>query len=312
MGTVLSVLKLSKTYEVQRTAFSVNRHHVKAVNGVSFDLEKGKTIGIVGESGSGKSTLARCILLLDQPDSGEIRFLGNDLLKIKRSELRKLRKEMQMIFQDPYSSLNPRKKVFSVIAEPLIAQGMVEKKEAMREVVADLLKKVGLSEDFLDKYPHEMSGGQRQRIAIGRAIATNPSLIIADEPVSSLDVSIQAQIINLFEDIVESMDISMIFVSHDLNIVRFVADDIMVMYQGNVVEMGNRDEVFSRPLHPYTDMLINASQGDFRKTADAGMNGDMAGCPYAAMCERKRYDCMERNPELTGDANHKVACLFVA
>lgn len=307
MGQVLSVLDLRKVYEVKRSVFSVKKDIINAVSGVSLDLDQGKTTGIVGESGSGKSTLARCILLLERPDGGSIYFMGKDLLGLPKDELKALRKKMQIIFQDPYSSLNPRKKVFDAIAEPLLFHGIVGKQEAGNRVI-EILKDVGLDESFANKYPHEMSGGQRQRVAIGRALTTGPALVIADEPVSSLDVSIQSQIVNLFLDIKERTDIAMLFVSHDLNVVRFVSDEIVVMYKGRVVEAGTKDEVFLNPLHPYTKMLINAAKGEFfRKDDEAAFDGDR-GCAYYPRCEQRKPACRDAVPQLTGSKEHKVAC----
>ena len=309
MGQVLAVLDLRKVYEVKRSVFSVKKDIIHALGGVSLDLDQGKTIGIVGESGSGKSTLARCILLLERPDGGTISFMGKDLLGLPKGELKSLRKKMQIIFQDPYSSLNPRKKVFDVIAEPMLFHKIVDKKEVV-DKVAGILKSVGLDEGFMNKYPHEMSGGQRQRVAIGRALTTDPALIIADEPVSSLDVSIQSQIVNLFLDIKDRTDIAMLFVSHDLNVVRFVSDEIMVMYKGRVVEAGTKNEVFFNPLHPYTKMLINASKGEFfQREVDISFDKDM-GCPYYARCEQRKDRCRDSVPHLTGSKGHMVACFW--
>jgi oligopeptide/dipeptide ABC transporter ATP-binding protein len=310
MGTLLSVLDLKKTYEVRKTVFSIRKETIRAVGGVSFGLERGKTLGIVGESGSGKSTLIRCILLLERPDSGKIVFDETDLLQAGRTAVKNLRRNMQIIFQDPYSSLNPRKPVFETLAEPLLFHKITGKKEAAGRVM-EILRTVGLDEDFLKKYPHEMSGGQRQRVAIGRALATNPQLVIADEPISSLDVSIQAQIINLFLDIRERSGISMLFVSHDLNIVRFVSDDIIVMYQGRVVEQGERDEVFFNPLHPYTQMLLKASKGEHARPENNGAPDTFTGCPYYPKCDRHTSSCVQSVPPLTGMEKHRVACLNV-
>jgi dipeptide transport system ATP-binding protein len=307
MGTLLSVSELKKTYEVRKTVFSIKKDIIRAVDGVSFSLEKGRTLGIVGESGSGKSTLIRCILLLERPDSGKIIFDDIDLLGADRGAVRDLRRDMQIIFQDPYSSLNPRKRVFDTLAEPLLFHNIVKKKEAAGKVI-EILRTVGLDEDFLKKYPHEMSGGQRQRVAIGRALATSPQLIIADEPISSLDVSIQAQIINLFLDIRERSGISMLFVSHDLNIVRFVSDDIIVMYQGRVVEQGERDEVFFNPLHPYTQMLLSASKGEHTQPANNGTPDTFTGCPYYPKCDKRAASCEQSIPPLAGPDNHKASC----
>jgi len=310
MGTLLSVSELKKTYEVRKTVFSVKKEIIRAVDGISCAVDKGKTLGIVGESGSGKSTLIRCILLLERPDSGRIIFDDIDLLATDRSAINDLRKNMQIIFQDPYSSLNPRKRVFDTLAEPIAFHSKVGKKDITDKVI-DLLRTVGLDEDFLRKYPHEMSGGQRQRVAIGRALATNPILLIADEPISSLDVSIQAQIINLFLDIRERSGVSMLFVSHDLNIVRFVSDDIIVMYQGRVVEQGARDEVFFNPLHPYTQMLLEASKGKHVRSEGNGVYDTVKGCPYYDKCNKRSSTCREIAPSLTGTGTHKAACLNV-
>jgi len=304
---VLSVSELEKVFEVRKTAFSTSKKIIKAVDKISFDLEEGKTLGIVGESGSGKSTLARCLVLLEKPDGGAINFFDQNLLMIGEKNLKGLRKDIQIIFQDPYSSLNPRKKVFDAIAEPLLFHKFVND-QRVNEKVMDVLRNVGLDDDFLNKYPHEMSGGQRQRVAIGRALATNPTLLIADEPVSSLDVSIQAQIVNLLLDIKEHSKISMIFISHDLNIVRFISDEIMVMYKGKVLEIGDKNEVFYHPFHPYTQMLIAASRGEHCTIKDKGKFIADEACVYYPRCEFRYALCARKMPELTGTKEHRVAC----
>jgi len=311
VGQVLSVSELEKVFEVRKTAFSISKKIIKAVDKISFDLEEGKTLGIVGESGSGKSTLARCLVLLEKPDGGAINFFDQNLLIIGEKGLKGLRKDIQIIFQDPYSSLNPRKKIFDTILEPLLFHKFV-KSETVYEKVVSLLRSIGLDEDFLNKYPHEMSGGQRQRVAIGRALATNPSLLIADEPVSSLDVSIQAQIINLLIDIKEHSKISMIFISHDLNIVRFISDEIMVMYKGKVLEIGDKNEVFYHPFHPYTQMLIAASRGELCTIRDKGKIIADEACVYYSRCEFKDALCAREMPELTGTKKHSIACFKIA
>lgn len=309
MNEVLAVSELKKTYEVKRNVFSYGKEIIKAVDGISFCINRGNTLGIVGESGSGKSTLARCIMLLEKPDSGSIVFQGTCLNNINNRDLRKLRREMQIIFQDPYSSLNPRMKIVETLAEPVLFHKVV-KKECVIEKVEEILQIVGLSNDFLNKYPHEMSGGQRQRVAIGRALTTNPSLIVADEPVSSLDVSIQAQIINLFMDIKEKSRITMLFISHDLNVVRFLSDEIIVMYKGRVVETGSSNEVFYNPLHPYTKMLIDSVKGEFSKIAvDESMSD--CGCSYYPRCENRMQICLKTKPALKGTDKHKIACFFL-
>lgn len=312
MGPLLSVLDVRKHYEVRRTLFSVAKETIRAVDGVSFHLGVGETLGVVGESGSGKSTLARCVLLLERPDSGEVVFDGVNLLTAGSEEVKRLRKRMQIIFQDPYSSLNPRMKVREIIAEPVRFHGMAKGKSDVEARVAEILRSVGLDEDFLKKYPHEMSGGQRQRVAIGRALATEPALVIADEPVSSLDVSIQAQIVNLFLDIRESTDISMVFVSHDLNVVRFLSDRILVLYKGKVVETGGRDQVFLNPLHPYTRMLIRASRGDFALREEGTNVTGSRGCPYYDKCEDRTKECAGQAPELRGGEDHRFACFHAS
>jgi len=307
MDTLLSVLELKKTYEVKKSIFSSKKEVIRAVDSISFELQRGSTLGIVGESGSGKSTLARCILFLERPDGGKVFFENKDLTILKKNEMRALRKDMQIIFQDPYSSLNPRKRVLETIGEPLLFHGYSKKGDLISRV-KDILKDTGLNEDFLNKYPHEMSGGQRQRVAIGRTIATNPKLIIADEPVSSLDVSIQAQIVNLFLDIKEKRKISMIFVSHDLNIVRFISDEIIVLYKGKIVESGKTEEVFYNPLHPYTKMLIESVKANFIRKEPVLNDDHYEGCAYYQRCNVKKEICRKKPPSLTGDKIHKVAC----
>jgi oligopeptide/dipeptide ABC transporter ATP-binding protein len=305
---MLSVSELRKVYEVRRSPFSVTKEIIRAVDGVSFELEQGQTLGLVGESGCGKSTVAKCLTMLEKPDDGSILFMGRDWVRMAERERKGLRKEMQIIFQDPFSSLNPRKRVLDTVAEPLVTHHMVEK-EGLADKVLEVLKSVGLDEDFLMKYPHEMSGGQRQRVAIGRALATSPSFIIADEPVSSLDVSVQAQIVNLFLDIREQFKISMLFISHDLNIVRFISDRIMVMYRGKVVEMGGKEELFSHPLHPYTRLLMNAST-----RVEAEPEGEAAlpdgCCVFLERCGEREELCERGRPELKGPAKHRVACFL--
>ncbi|MBP1748257.1 MAG: putative oligopeptide transporter ATP-binding protein [Deltaproteobacteria bacterium] len=308
MGSLLSVLDVRRYYEVRRSVFSVEKEIVKAVDGVSFELEAGRTLGVVGESGSGKSTLARCLMFLERPDSGKITFDGVDLLNAGPAEIRKIRRKLQIIFQDPYSSLNPRMTVRNIIAEPLKFHHMVNGSEDLNSKVIEILKSVGINDDFLKKYPHEMSGGQRQRVAIGRALATEPALVIADEPVSSLDVSIQAQIINLFIDIREQLNISMVFVSHDLNIVRFISDRILVLYKGKVVEMGERDQIFLNPLHPYTKMLIEASRGEFFLKNEKSSGHQKTGCVFYDKCSQAKDMCKTNIPDLKGSEAHRTAC----
>ncbi|HEY6551428.1 MAG TPA: ATP-binding cassette domain-containing protein [Solirubrobacterales bacterium] len=230
---------------------------VRAVDGVSFSVARGETLGLVGESGSGKSTLCRAVLQLVKPTSGSVRFEGREIAGLSRRAMRPLRREMQMVFQDPNASLNPRKRVGQIVGEPLKLQG-VAKGEALRREVQELLERVGLSPEHYDRFPHEFSGGQRQRIGIARAVALRPKLIVADEPVSALDVSIRAQIVNLLADLQEELGLTYVFVAHDIGIVRHVSDRIAVMHEGKIVEQGLADQVCERPQHPYTKTLLAA------------------------------------------------------
>ena len=252
---LLEVKNLKKHFQIN--TFNEGKQTVHALNGISFLLRESETLGLVGESGCGKSTAARAILRLVEPTSGEILYRNHNLIALKQNKLRPLRKEMQIIFQDPFASLNPRKRVRKILEEPLDIHGLTKSKEK-KERVAWLLDRVGLSLDQAEKYPHEFSGGQLQRIGIARAIALNPSLIIADEPVSALDVSIRAQIINLLLDLKESMRISYLFISHDMTVVRHFCDRVAVMYLGRIVEIADSDSLYKTPRHPYTEALLGA------------------------------------------------------
>ncbi len=257
-GPLLEVTDLVKHFPIKDgVLFDRQVGAVRAVDGVSFSIGRGETLGLVGESGCGKSTLARTILQLLTPTSGSVRFKGTELTELGRREIRPLRREMQMVFQDPQASLNPRKRIAQAISDPLRLHGVARGPD-LRRKVDELLERVGLESDHADRFPHEFSGGQRQRIGIARALALEPSLIVADEPVSALDVSIQAQIINLLEDLQNEFDLTYLFVAHDLSVVRHVSDRIAVMYVGKIVEIGPTDAVCSRPIHPYTESLLSA------------------------------------------------------
>jgi oligopeptide/dipeptide ABC transporter ATP-binding protein len=299
---------------------SSSKRAIVAVDNVSLKLEKGKTLGIVGESGSGKSTLGRLMLRLIEPTAGEIDFDDVNLLKLKNTELRKMRSKMQMIFQDPMSSLNPRMSIRQLVSEPLEIHRNLKASE-QNAAVEEIITKVGLEKSALDKYPHEFSGGQRQRISIARAVINNPSLIVADEPVSALDVSIQSQILNLLMDLRNDLNLSFVFISHDLSVVRHIADEVAVMYLGNIVEIAPADQLFSNPQHPYTQALISAIpqvekekrvnriilKGDIPNPADAP-----SGCYFHPRCPIAIDKCSSLAPALkiTG-ANHLTSCHLV-
>ncbi len=256
--TILQVKNLKKHYMVGRKGLFGEKEYVKSVDGVSFELHRGETLAIVGESGCGKSTTVKSLIRVTEPTSGEVILKGQDFLKLKGEELKKARRNIKMIFQDPYSSLNPRMTVRDIIGEPADIEHCYKNEEERENLILDTMEMVGLNKDFADRYPHEFSGGQRQRIGIARAIILKPEIIICDEPVSALDVSVQAKIINLLKELQQKLNISYIFISHDLGVVKHIADRVMVMYRGHVVEEGTRDEIFSHPKHDYTKLLLSS------------------------------------------------------
>jgi oligopeptide transport system ATP-binding protein len=287
------------------------------VDGVSFSVAEGETLGLVGESGCGKSTLARSILQLLKPTSGSVRFDDTELTTLGRRQLRPLRREMQMVFQDPYASLNPRKRVGQIVGDPLKFHG-VAKGDDLRSQVEDLLDRVGLAPEHFNRYPHEFSGGQRQRIGIARALALKPKLIIADEPVSALDVSVQAQIINLLQDLQKEFRLTFIFVAHDLGVVRHVADRVAVMYLGKIVEIGPAEEVYRNPVHPYTEALLSAVPiPDPRANAQREeriLEGDVpspadppTACRFHTRCPYATEICSEVEPDLVNHRGSQIA-----
>ena len=258
MSTILEAIDLHRQYPLPREGFFTRRRHISAVSGISFSLEEGKVLGIVGESGSGKSTLARLLVGLETPEKGEVRFMGQRISGLGDTELRPVRHQIQMVFQDPFGSLDPRMRVLDSIGEPLDVAEPQLTPEARRARIIAILERVGLGEGALSRYPHQFSGGQRQRIAIARALITHPKLLIADEPVSALDVSVQAQILNLLLDLKLEFGLSLVFISHDLGIVRYLSDRVIVMQNGKIVEEGETEALFSAPIEPYTRQLMAA------------------------------------------------------
>jgi oligopeptide transport system ATP-binding protein len=308
---LLRVEDLVKVFPVTRGAILRRTAGlVRAVDGVSFSIHQGETLGLVGESGSGKTTVARCLLRLVEPTSGRITFGGEDLGSCDRRELRKFRRQIQIVFQDPYGSLNPRMSVFDLIAEPLRFHGLAPGREALRERVGELLELVGLAAEHARRYPHAFSGGQRQRIAIARALATHPKLVILDEPVSALDVSIRAQILNLLTDLQTELGLSYLFIAHDLSLVRHISDRVCVMYLGKIVETANRDVLFEAPQHPYTQALLSAVPvPDPRKERSRRRLPVRGDVPSAL---EPPPVCSEHEPQLepVGADGHRAACFF--
>ncbi len=320
---ILEVQDLKMHFPITRgVLFQRQVGAIKAVDGLDFTLFRGETLGLVGESGCGKSTTGRAILQLHRPTDGAVIFDGKDLTKTKGEELRKMRRRMQMIFQDPYASLNPRMTVGSIIGEPLEVHNIGSGRKDRQERVQALLKTVGLNPYFVNRYPHEFSGGQRQRIGIARALAVNPAFIVCDEPISALDVSIQAQIINLLEDLQDELDLTYLFIAHDLSVVRHISDRIAVMYLGKIVELADRDELYADPKHPYTQALLSAVpipdpqiENQRRRVI---LEGDVPspanppkGCNFSTRCPRVMDVCRQTDPPFKEyEPGHYAACFL--
>jgi oligopeptide/dipeptide ABC transporter ATP-binding protein len=313
---LLDVRGLKKYFLPEKKFLEAPLPPVRAVDGISFTLHKGETLGLVGESGCGKSTAARTLLRLTEPTSGQVHFCGTNLFDLKETAMRKLRREMQIIFQDPYSAVNPARRIGRILQEPFEVHGFLDKKENA-EKAKQLLEQVGLTLDHFDRYPHQLSGGQLQRVGIARAIALKPKLIVADEPVSALDVSIQAQVINLLLDLKEKLDISYLFISHDLGVVEYFCDRVAVMYLGKIVETADNEQIYNSPQHPYTVALLGAvpslesGQGKTETLGDIPSNPPETGCAFHSRCPVKEKQCEEQVPPLKEVApGHHVACFL--
>ena len=320
---VLLEVRNLKMYFPVTSGILFGRHvsDIKAVDDISFTIKRGETLGMVGESGCGKTTAGRTILMLYKPTGGQVIFDGKDLSKLKRGEMRALRREMQLIFQDPYGSLNPRMPCGDIVGEPLIVHKLTSSKAEYRDRVSELLQEVGLNPAMADRYPHEFSGGQRQRIGIARALAVNPSFIVCDEPVSALDVSIQAQVINLLEELQDRLGLTYLFIAHDLSVVRHISDRVAVMYLGRIVEVADRLELYENPLHPYTkallsavpipDPIIEAKRDRIVLTGDVpSPTNPPDGCVFSTRCPIAIDECSLEMPELREvSPDHWVACI---
>ena len=315
---LLQVSNLRKTFPIPGGLLGRTKAEVNAVNDVSFNVARGEVVGLVGESGSGKTTVGRTLLRLEEATSGTVNFDGTSVLDLPPEKLRSFRKQMQIIFQDPYASLNPREKVRDILSHPLKLHGIGSREDRTDRVVS-LLEKVGLGADQLDRFPHEFSGGQRQRIGIARALAVEPQFIVADEPVSALDVSIQAQVINLLEDLCQDLGLTMLFIAHDLGVVEHFCDRVIVMYLGRVVEMGRSVDLYSNPNHPYTQALLSAvpQPKPGRRKDRIVLKGDIpspinppSGCVFRTRCPLADAECTKVVPTLRDLGNgHKSACI---
>lgn len=319
---LLEVKNLKKYFPVKAGVFRKTVGYLKAVDDISFYIKEKETLGLVGESGCGKSTTGLTILRLEEPTAGEVRFAGKDVFNLNKKELKKIRRDMQIIFQDPYSSLNPRMMVADIVGEPLNVHNLVRNKKEKNEKVRELLESVGLTAEQMKRYPHEFSGGQRQRIGIARALAVNPKLIIADEPVSSLDVSVQAQVINILQDLQRDLGLTYLFIAHDLSIIKHISDRVAVMYLGRIVEIANKKDLFSNPLHFYTQSLMSAIPvpNPIYKKKRIILEGDVpssvnlpSGCRFHPRCPKAIDICREKEPVFKDydSYGHYVACYLV-
>jgi len=315
---ILRVEDLKKHFPIRGGVFSRTRARVFAVDGVSFSVKRGETIGLVGESGCGKTTTGRVILRLIEPTAGRVTFDGKDVFSLGKEAVRRLRRDMTIIFQDPYLSLNPRMTVAKIVGEPIKNYGLTRSKRETEERVAHLLERVGLRSEHLRRYPHEFSGGQRQRIGIARALSLNPKLVIADEPVSALDVSIQAQVLNLLVELQKEFELTYLFIAHDLRVVEYVSDQVVVMYLGKIMEFAGAKALYRRPRHPYTEALLSAAPmpDPKKKKERIILEGDVpspinppSGCPFHPRCPYRQKDCEAEIPKYREiEPSHMIAC----
>jgi len=320
-GYLIKVENLKKYFPIRKGVFSRVSNYVRAVDGISFSIKKGETLGLVGESGCGKTTTGKCILRLIEPTEGKVIFKDKNVGDLSNEELHEMRRNMQIIFQDPYGSLNPRMTVRDIVGRSLSVYNLVQGEKQKEKRVGELLEVVGLKKEYMRRYPHEFSGGQRQRIGIARALALNPEFVVCDEPVSALDVSIQAQVINLLKELQEKFNLTYLFISHDLSVVRYISDKVAVMYLGKIVELANWDGIYSSPLHPYTQALLSATPiPDTRVRRERIiLQGDVpspinppSGCRFHPRCPYAKPECSQSEPELKNvGGGHYVACHLV-
>ncbi len=325
---LLQVKNLTKHFPIKGGFWSRTINHVRAVSNIDLNISSGDIVGVVGESGCGKSTLGKLILRLLDPTSGEILYKNKDIFSIPNSEMRKLRQELQIVFQNPYSSLSPRMKIKDIISEPLLIHQLVKNKSEAEEKVKDLLDLVGLEKDFINRYPHQLSGGQRQRVAIARALSLNPEFIVLDEPVSALDVSVQAQILNLLIDLQQNLNLTYLFISHNLSVVSYISTKIVVMYLGHIVELGSKEEVMNNPKHPYTKALLSAAphiryqkldtKNQNKESERVVLHGDIpdpsnppSGCVFRTRCPIAKDNCAIEKPKLELKNGRLFACHYV-